>query len=91
VLYPRAVELVRAPLEGLATAGRWHVLTWTSGAAATVERQMRDASTWCAEAGASNVQRLEGESHEAIWSSVREFGRGPDAVPCWPDWPCWPA
>ena len=76
VLYPRAVELVRAPMSGLPGDGPWHVLTWCSGAAATVDRQARDASSWCREAGASAVERLEGDGHAALWRAVSDFGCG---------------
>ncbi len=84
-LYPRAVELVRAPLEtpdGLAVPddGRsgeapWRVLVWAAGSPATVDRQVRDATAWCHEAGAAEVRRLEGDEHRRLWSAVREFGR----------------
>jgi glycolate oxidase FAD binding subunit len=75
VLYPRAVDLVRAPLPGLPGDGSWHVLTWCSGAAATVDRQARDASSWCREAGAAAVERIEGDQHTALWRAVSDFGR----------------
>ncbi|HEX2034776.1 MAG TPA: FAD-binding oxidoreductase [Chloroflexota bacterium] len=76
VLYPRAVEVVRAALPGFdGPAGRLWVLTWAAGSPATVERQVRDATAWCGEAGSVEVVRLDGERHAAVWSDVREFGR----------------
>jgi glycolate oxidase FAD binding subunit len=79
VLYPRAVDLVRGPLPtipGLAQAGgTWQLLFWAAGSPATVERQVRDASTWCREAGAGAVVRLDGASHSDLWTAVRELGR----------------
>jgi glycolate oxidase FAD binding subunit len=89
VLYPRAVDLVRAPalgsdaLPGPAPAGAWRVLVWCAGSPATVERQVRDATAWCQEAGATGTVRLDGPAHRALWDAVRDFGRDlPDeAVP----------
>lgn len=78
VLYPRAVELVRAPLEEApdsAPAGTWRVLVWAAGSPTTVARQTRDALAWCQEAGATDTSQLQGNEHAAIWQSVREFGR----------------
>jgi glycolate oxidase FAD binding subunit len=79
-LFPRTVELVRAPLAGLADSEQWRVLMWASGATATVERQVRDALAWCREGGGLDAQRLDGEAHQTIWRSVREFGRTDDGV-----------
>ncbi|MDQ3699982.1 MAG: FAD-binding oxidoreductase [Chloroflexota bacterium] len=80
VLYPRAVELVRAAGrwggEGRdAAPGAWQVLVWASGSPATVERQVRDATAWCQEAGAVRTIRLDGADHDHAWHDVREFGR----------------
>jgi glycolate oxidase FAD binding subunit len=82
VLYPRAVELVRAPLEGLPETAGWRVLMWAAGSPATVERQVRDAAAWCTEAGAARTVRLDGAAHQRMWRSVQEFGRmlGPEAA-----------
>ena len=47
VLYPRAVELLRAPTPGLDGGTEdWRVLVWCAGSPATVERQARDAQSW---------------------------------------------
>jgi glycolate oxidase FAD binding subunit len=75
VLYPRAVELVRGRLGNLPETRSWGVLMWAAGSPATVERQVRDASGWCNEAGAHSVSRLHGGAHRGLWRSVQEFGR----------------
>ena len=75
VLYLRAVELVRASLPGLPDDSGWRVLAWAAGSPATVERQVRDATAWCAEGRAVHTLRLDGEAHAAAWRAVREFGR----------------
>ncbi|HEX2324000.1 MAG TPA: FAD-binding oxidoreductase [Chloroflexota bacterium] len=76
VLYPRAVELLRAPVPGLdGGPGEWRVLVWCAGSPATVERQAGDAGDWLQEAGATSVVRLDGDAHRALWDEVREFGR----------------
>jgi glycolate oxidase FAD binding subunit len=82
VLYPRAVDLVRAPTPGLdapepAPGEAWRVLVWCAGSPATVERQVRDATAWCQEAGASRTVRLDGPAHRDLWDAVRDFGRDP--------------
>jgi glycolate oxidase FAD binding subunit len=76
VLYPRAVEVLRAPaLLPAAPPGPWQVLIWAAGSPATVERQVRDATAWCREGGARDTARLDGEAHRDLWRAVREFGR----------------
>jgi glycolate oxidase FAD binding subunit len=80
VLYPRAVELVRASLEPVSGGSGWQVLMWASGATATVERQVQDALIWCREGGATDAQRLDGEAHASLWRRVAEFGRSEGAV-----------
>jgi len=75
VLYPRAVELVRAPLPGMPAGNAWGVLVWCAGSPATVERQVRDATAWCQEGGARESLRLDGDDHRALWAAVSEFGR----------------
>jgi glycolate oxidase FAD binding subunit len=75
VLYPRAVELVRAPLPGVPGGRAWGVLVWCAGSPATVERQVRDATAWCREGGARETRRLDGDDHRALWAAVSEFGR----------------
>ncbi|CAA9288604.1 MAG: Glycolate dehydrogenase, FAD-binding subunit GlcE [uncultured Chloroflexi bacterium] len=73
-LYPRAVDLVRN-IDGKGTSTGWTVLTWSAGSPATVDRQARDVAQWCSEGGATHVERLDGEAHDAVWASVIESGR----------------
>jgi glycolate oxidase FAD binding subunit len=70
-LFPRAADLVR----GLDGDAGWRLLVWCAGSPAAVERQARDVREWCAPAGATEVARLDGEAHDALWLRLIEFGR----------------
>jgi glycolate oxidase FAD binding subunit len=78
VLYPRAVEIVRASIplgNDPAPGDTWRVFVWCAGSPATVERQVRDVVAWCREAGAGQTTQLDGQAHRDLWAAVSEFGR----------------
>ena len=69
-LFPRAVALTRH-----FSATRWNVVVWCSGAAATVERQVRDVTEWAGEAGAAEAVRRDGAEHATLWRHLSDFAR----------------
>ena len=69
-LFPRAACLSRH-----FSATRWNVVIWCAGAGATVERQVRDVTTWASETGAIEVTRLDGDEHRALWRQLSDFAR----------------
>src|SRR5262249_27528813 len=77
VLYPRAVDVVRAPSLGPdVPPGAWRVLGGPPGPRARGERRGRAAPAGGAGAAAGAPPRLDGPAHRELWRTVTALGRG---------------